>query len=326
MSAPLSEHQSAASPDAPPFISVIINCYNSARFLEEALESVRAQTYADWELVFWDNQSTDESAAIFKRYDDPRFHYFYAPEHTFLGKAKTVAIEKARGEWLAFLDCDDLWLPHKLEQQVALIQEGGADLGLVYGRMEVLVEDEARETSVAKSALAASLASRHKPLPEGEVFEPLLAENFVPQPSVILRRDVYWSVGGVNPAFKHSWDYDLFLRVSKGWKLRALQEVCCKYRVHGTNLTHTQKEIGYQESIAMMSNFLPDPAAARAIRVYESIYAGYEIYSGHLFAGLTRLVKRGSLTIFAHKFFNFFWRGFLARIQTASTRSSRISK
>lgn len=303
-----------------PFVSVIMNCYNSARFLEEALESVRAQTYSDWEIVFWDNQSTDESAAIFKRFDDPRFHYFLAPEHTFLGKAKTLAIEKARGEWLAFLDCDDLWLPHKLERQVALIAEGGADLGLVYGRMEVLVEDEARETSVAKGAVAANLASRNKPLPEGDVFAQLLEENFVPQPSVMVRRTAYQSVGGVNPEFKHAWDYDLFLRVSKDWRLRALQEVCCSYRVHGTNLTHTQKEFGYQEIISVLSHYLPDPAAAKAVRVYESIYAGYEIYNGRLLAGLSRLIRRGDTLTFAFKFLSFFWRGFQARIQAVLAR------
>src|SRR3972149_5927289 len=89
-----------------PLVSVIMNCYNGARYLREALASVLVQTFTDWEIVFWDNQSADESAAIFKSYSDRRFRYFLAPEHTVLGRARNLAVEQARGEWIAFLDCD----------------------------------------------------------------------------------------------------------------------------------------------------------------------------------------------------------------------------
>lgn len=298
-----------------PFVSVVMNCFNSDRYLEKALESVRAQTFSDWEIVFWDNRSTDESAEIFKRFNDPRFRYFLAPEHTILGKAKALAIEKARGGWLAFLDCDDLWLPHKLERQVSLIADANLELGLVYGRMAVLVEDEARKTSVAKSAIGANLSSRNRCLPEGDVFAQLLQENFVPQPSAMVRRAAYCAVGGVNPEFKFSWDYDLFVRISRDWKVGALQEVCCQYRIHGNNLTHTQKEKGYQESINIASRYLPDPVALQAVRIHESIYAGYELYNGRILAGVSRLLGKGNLLSFTGKLISIFWRAIQVRIK-----------
>lgn len=297
-----------------------MNCYNSARYLKAALESVRTQTFSDWEIVFWDNRSSDESAAIFKSFDDPRFHYFLAPEHTILGKAKGLAIERARGAWLAFLDCDDLWLPHKLEQQVALVAKSGAELGLVYGRMDVLVEDDARETPVARNAVGANLVSRNKRLPEGGVFAHLLGGNFIPQPSAMVRSSAYRSVGGVNSEFKHAWDYDLFVRISKEWEVQALQEVCCRYRVHGSNLTHTQKEKGYQENVIIASRYLPDPAASQAVRVHESVYAGYEMCNGHFLAGIRRLWGRGDLLQFVMKAASFFWREFRIRTQKAISR------
>ena len=67
-----------------PLVSILMNCYNGEKFLREAIESVLAQTYLNWELIFWDNQSTDQSADIFNSYDDKRLKYFYASKHTLL--------------------------------------------------------------------------------------------------------------------------------------------------------------------------------------------------------------------------------------------------
>ena len=102
-------------------VSIIMNCYNGEKYLREALESVLAQTYQNWELIFWDNQSTDDSADIFKSYSDDKLKYFYAPKHTLLYEAKNSAIQKASGEFYAFLDVDDWWIPEKLEKQLQIL-------------------------------------------------------------------------------------------------------------------------------------------------------------------------------------------------------------
>ena len=104
-----------------PLVSVVMNCYNSAKYLRQSIDSVLAQTYKNWEIIFWDNQSTDESAKVFLSYADERFHYYLAPEFTKLGLARNLAVAQAKGDWLGFLDCDDIWLPMKLEQQVDII-------------------------------------------------------------------------------------------------------------------------------------------------------------------------------------------------------------
>ena len=98
-----------------PRVSVLMNCFNGARYLRPALESVCDQTVSDWELLFWDNQSTDESASIVGEYRDARIRYLPAPMHTNLGEARRQACAFARGEWVGILDTDDLWLPKKLE-------------------------------------------------------------------------------------------------------------------------------------------------------------------------------------------------------------------
>ena len=104
-----------------PLVSIIMNVRNGAAFLREALDSVMAQSFADWELIVWDDCSTDDSAKIVSQYRDDRIHYFLSPDETPLGTARDRAIRQARGEWLAFLDQDDVWLPHKLAQQMELV-------------------------------------------------------------------------------------------------------------------------------------------------------------------------------------------------------------
>ena len=102
-----------------PLVSIIVNCYNGDKYLSEALDSILDQTYQNWELIFWDNRSEDKSAEIFKRNKDKRFKYYYANEHTSLYKARNLAIEKSNGDFIAFLDTDDLWDKNKLQLQNA---------------------------------------------------------------------------------------------------------------------------------------------------------------------------------------------------------------
>ena len=78
-----------------PLISVLMNCYNAEKYLQEAIESILAQTYTNWEIIFWDNQSTDRSAQIVLSYTDKRIKYFYAPKHEILGDARREAINNA---------------------------------------------------------------------------------------------------------------------------------------------------------------------------------------------------------------------------------------
>ena len=77
-----------------PLVSIIMNCYNGEEYLEQAIESILSQSYQNWEIVFWDNQSTDNSANIFKSYYHSRFRYYYAKKHTVLYSARNYALSK----------------------------------------------------------------------------------------------------------------------------------------------------------------------------------------------------------------------------------------
>ena len=98
-----------------PLVSILMNCFNGEVFLQEALESIFRQSYTNWELIFWDNKSTDKSIDIISSVKDKRIKIFSSQEHTNLGKARKNAFNKAKGDYLAFLDVDDLWEDNKLD-------------------------------------------------------------------------------------------------------------------------------------------------------------------------------------------------------------------
>ncbi len=279
-----------------------MNCYNSAEYLREALDSVLAQTFTDWEVIFWDNQSSDGSAPIFNSYADKRFRYHWAPEHTVLGHARNLAVEQARGEWIAFLDCDDLWLPEKLAKQVDIIREEDSDLGLVYGNMRMLLEEgDGLDTGWGKGMHAYERDRNRQHLPEGEVFPELLKENFIPLLSSVVRRSTYWQVAGIDPKLKQAEDYNLFVKISKDFKVRAVQEIVCVYRVHNSNLSHAQLEDNYREAISIVSRYLPGDDASKGIRSHQTAFAIAEIRKGDILGGVRRLLLHGEALLLVRK-------------------------
>ena len=123
-----------------PLVSVIVIFLNEERFIEEAVESVMQQTYAHWELLLVDDGSTDKSSAMALRRaqaDGERVRYFEHKDHQNGGMSasRNLGIRNARGRYIAFLDADDVWLPHKLEKQVGLL-ESHTEVGLVCGPAE----------------------------------------------------------------------------------------------------------------------------------------------------------------------------------------------
>src|SRR5215467_15785951 len=131
-----------------PRVSAIIPAYNAARYLPQAIESVFAQTYTDWEIVLVDDGSTDDTRAVVRSYLDRapgRFRYIYQDNHG-LPAARNEAIRNARGELLALLDADDIWMPDRLMHSIAAF-ESDSEIGLVHGRV-TRIDSEGRVIDV----------------------------------------------------------------------------------------------------------------------------------------------------------------------------------
>ena len=106
-----------------PKVSIIMPTYNRANYIGETIESVRNQTYDNWELIIVDDGSEDNTGEIISRVKDERIRFYKAGRIAINGKIKNIGIEKANGELIAFIDSDDLWAETKLEKQVAALQE-----------------------------------------------------------------------------------------------------------------------------------------------------------------------------------------------------------
>ena len=237
-----------------------MNCFNGEVFLRQAIESVFAQTYPNWELIFWDNQSTDSSAQIFQAHNDSRCHYYYAPRHAVLGIARKMAIAKAKGEWIAFLDCDDVWLSHKLESQVQIILEESknGNLGLVYGRTDFF-DDRGQNGPLIPRY-------HNKPLPEGRVLDALLTEeNFISLVSTMVLKKAYDELGDIPDDYQNGFDYYIFAGIAARYQVRAVQQVCCRYRVHANNLTRSLHITGREEEIKTIQHWAPFSSAQDAL-------------------------------------------------------------
>ena len=118
---------------ANPLVSVIINCFNGEKFLKDAIDSVFQQTYENCEIIFFDNSSTDSSKEIACSYGD-KVTYICSSELLPLGSARKEAIKHAKGEWICFLDTDDLWYPDKLNSQIAMASSDS--VALIYSGID----------------------------------------------------------------------------------------------------------------------------------------------------------------------------------------------
>jgi glycosyltransferase involved in cell wall biosynthesis len=206
-----------------PLVSIIMNCYNSDRFLREAIESVYSQTYSNWEIIFWDNASTDGSENIAKSYDD-RIKYYQASETTPLGEARNLALSKAFGEYLAFLDCDDLYLPDKLERQVAIMRDN--DYAMCYGSA-IIIDKHGKQIKKTKV--------RNK---SGYLLNKLLLHYEISMQSVMIRRSTLKDGAlSFDKTLTYSPDYDLFMRVACTNSIGVIHDYISQYRISDNSLS-----------------------------------------------------------------------------------------
>ena len=219
-----------------PQVSVIINCYNGERYLEDALNSVLNQSFKDWEIIFYDNQSTDKSAEIFAKIQDDRCKYFRAERHTTLYAARNIAFSKCSGMFIAFLDVDDWWMPSKLEEQIKLFEDPAVDA--VYSNFWLY-----RDSKKIKKTIAFRFS-----LPSGNIQSKLLQNYCIGILTLIIRRDSLLTLDYIfNPKYQIIGDYDLSLRLSEFGYIRAIQHPLAFYRWHENNLSKTMWRNEYKE-------------------------------------------------------------------------------
>jgi glycosyltransferase involved in cell wall biosynthesis len=209
-----------------PLVSVIIPAYKAAAYIEETINGVLNQTHQHFELIVVNDGSPDNQDEFIQPFADadPRVQYIKQP-NSGVSVARNKGFSHSKGELVAFLDADDVWLPQNLEKKVALFAQEEA-LGLVHSDLAV-IDSNSQLTGATKSGK------------EGHILEDLLAWNgtCVPTPSSILvRREVVEKVGGFDPQLSNAADQEFFFRVANAYKIGRVPEVTWHYRVHDNNM------------------------------------------------------------------------------------------
>lgn len=223
-------------------VSILVNCYNSEKYLKETLDSIFAQTHADFEVIFWDNCSTDNSPQIAKTYDS-RLRYFRGVTTVPLYHARKLALEKVTGEFVTFLDCDDTWIPSNLSEKIPLFED--AQVGLVFSDVTYFNDTE-------------NLMQLYKTRSHytGSCFSSLLSDYFLCLPSVIIRTNV---LTGLKYTFDIRFDMigdaDLFRRIAMKWQFAYIDKPLANYRVHADALTQKSSEKFMEETYLMLETY-----------------------------------------------------------------------
>lgn len=271
-----------------------MNVYNGERWLRESLASVFAQTFDDWELVFWDDQSTDGSAQILQEFpEDPRVRYFYAPQQTPLGKARELAIREARGEWAAFLDQDDIWVPDKLEKQVRVADAWkGAPLAIVYGR--------AMRFGANQPTRDFDHWHEFGDMPEGNIFTALFVDScFICQSAVCLRTAELRAVGSVPDEYRFCPDYFFYTALANRYSAACTQDLVCWYRVHENAMSRENYSAVLEEMLSIANRWkdrLEPSVYLKRCAIQHTLLGLREITSGsNPVKGVVRIVCDGSI-------------------------------
>jgi glycosyltransferase involved in cell wall biosynthesis len=216
-----------------PRVTVLLTCYNHFRYLPEALEGVRKQTFRDYEIIAIDDGSKDETREWLAKQPDVRCVF----NEQNLGTYETlnVGLRIARGEFIAVLNDDDVWLPNKLARQVELL-DGHPGVGLVHTGGHFIDGD-------GKQTEGNPLGFAFPRFETGDILLGLVYENKIIASAALARRACFDEGGGFNREYFGSGDWEMWFRIAERWHVGFVDEPLTLYRVHGANASHKLERI-----------------------------------------------------------------------------------
>lgn len=214
-----------------PLVSIIIPCYNAERFIGETIQSVINQTYTNWELIVINDGATDSSESIIQPFlNDFRIHYF-KKKNEGVSVARNTGIEKAKGEYIAFLDADDIWYPNNLKIKIEFLVNN-PNFSWVYSDLGAINENGERLPNPAHGK-------------DGNILEDILlwTSEVIPGPcsNIILKRECIESGLRFDSFLSTAADQDFTLYLSKDFKGKYLNEVLWDYRIISTSMSRNIK-------------------------------------------------------------------------------------
>ena len=214
-------------------ISIIVNCHNGQKYLEGCINSILEQTYKNWELVFFDNFSTDKSKKILKSYTDKRIKYFKSKKYLTLYKARNIAIKKAKGKYIAFLDTDDWWHKTKLEEQIKFLKKN-KKYQIICTNFYLYFQNINK------------FKKRYSSLPSGLITQKLL-NNYSVGISTVLLEKKFFKKFAFNEKYNIVGDFDFFINLSRHYNIGSIDKPLTFYRIHKSNFSIKKVDLYYNE-------------------------------------------------------------------------------
>lgn len=241
--------------NSPPLVTVIATCFNHERFVLECLESIRAQTYPNVQLIIADDCSTDGSVSLIEswvRQTGIDCRLVLHDENQGICPTRNETISYARGQYVSSLSTDDTWFPEKLAVQVEQF-ERLPSVGVLYGDAK-LMDIDGRPLPTTFFERARPQWSSRKP-PEGNVFAELLQGNFIPGMTTMVRRECYDGVGPYDESLAYE-DWDIWLRLARQYDFAYTPYIGARYRIHETSLWHTLGRRVWESDIRILRKHL----------------------------------------------------------------------
>jgi len=211
-----------------PSVSIIMPIYNSSKWISDSIKSVVNQSFDNWELIIVNDGSTDNSVEIIQQYlNDKRIKLFHQKN---LGpaNARNIGISNCNGEFLAFLDSDDIWLHEKLQIQLQFF-ESNPHIGLVYSNYNLFYDNPKLTFPLKQSNWFHTWPDNHR----------LLVYDFIGILTVVVRTSIIKELGGFNENLFGTEDWDLWIKVAQFNKISKIEKVTASYRVHPDGLSQT---------------------------------------------------------------------------------------
>ena len=230
-----------------PRVSVVVTCYNYGNFIDTCLNSILNQTFTDHEIIIVNDGSTDDSEEKILPYAQKHENITYIKQkNAGQARAKNVGIRNSSGEYVAFLDADDIWEEEKLERQLPIFEDKA--VGVAYSKAKYINEQG--------KLMDFELTGRYLQPRKGWVTDYLIYDNFVPFSSAIVRRECLDDFRGFDESYAMGIDWDLWLRISTKFKFDYVDERLLNYRIgHGTQMSK-EKEKRHFYSEQILNNFL----------------------------------------------------------------------
>ena len=244
-----------------PLISVIIPNYNRSELLQQAIASVKAQTYTNWELIIVDDGSTDETVETVQKINDPKIQVVSLSHTGHIGNVTNIGVKTSKGEWLAFLDSDDVWMPEKLEWQFETLQK--EKKRWVYGFFEYIDENEKRIYT----------SPERFPPYEGKIIkEVILGKTGITICSIMIEKKLFEETGGfsLDPAVRN--DYEFLLRLTLNSEVAVTKEIVLKVRDHSKR-TYKSRTYPNERSALTYKAFIDLDPAKELKRLAQKQYA-----------------------------------------------------